>query len=155
MDEYMNNDYTGQEEDLSEYIEKVVEIPFTRSNGVTKVKCTINELPLQFVFDTGASTVSISSVEATFMYKNDYLTAKDFVGKTQFVDANGDISIGTIINLRKVSFGGLELENVRASVVANDAAPLLLGQSILSRLGKVEIDNEHNVLKITTKEIEK
>ena len=34
---------------------KVTEIPFTRANGVLKVKCTINELPLQFIFDTGAS----------------------------------------------------------------------------------------------------
>ncbi len=137
------------------YTEKVVEIPFTRANGVIKVKCTINELPLQFILDTGASTVSISSLEATFMYKNDYLTAKDVVGQSAFVDANGDISVGTIINLRKVSFGGLELTDVRASVVSNDKAPLLLGQTVLSRLGKVEIDYDRDVLKITQKNLVK
>ena len=129
----------------------MTEVPFTRANGVTKVKCEINGLPLSFIFDTGASTVSISSLEATFMYKNEYLSAKDFVGKSSFVDANGDISVGTIINLNKVTFGGLELENVRASVVSNDKAPLLLGQTVLSRLGKVEIDYENNVLRITSK----
>lgn len=131
--------------------ETVVEVPFTRSGGVTKVKCEINGLPLSFIFDTGASTVSISSLEATFMYKNDYLSAKDIVGKSSFVDANGDISVGTIINLNKVTFGGLELENVRASVVSNDKAPLLLGQTVLSRLGRVEIDYTNSVLRITTK----
>lgn len=136
----------------TDYIEKVVEIPFSRAAGVTKVKCSINDLPLSFIFDTGASTVSISSLEATFMYKNDYLTDKDIVGRSAFIDANGDISVGTVINLRKVTFGGLELENVRASVVSNDKAPLLLGQTVLSRLGKVEIDNEKNVLRITVKE---
>ena len=140
-----------QQEQAGDYVEKVVEVPFTRTGGVTKVKCTINDLPLQFIFDTGASVVSISKLEATFMYKNDYLTQKDIVGKTAFVDANGDISVGTVINLRNVSFGGLMLENVRASVVENDKAPLLLGQSVLSRLGKVEIDNERSVLKITTR----
>ena len=138
--------------DTEQWVEKVVEVPFVKSGGVTKVKCEINGLPLSFIFDTGASIVSISSLEATFMYKNDYLTAKDIVGKSTFVDANGDISVGTIINLNKVTFGGLELENVRASVVSNDKAPLLLGQSVLNRLGKVEIDNEKSVLKITTKE---
>ena len=30
-------------------------------------------------------------------------------------------------------------------------APLLLGQSVLQRLGKIEIDNQRQVLKITTK----
>ena len=136
----------------AEWVETVVEVPFTRAGGVTKVKCEINGLPLSFIFDTGASTISISSLEATFMYKNDYLSAKDVVGKSSFVDANGDISIGTIINLNKVTFGGLELDNVKASVVSNDKAPLLLGQTVLSRLGKVEIDYEKSVLRITKRE---
>ena len=56
---------------------------------------------------------------------------------------------GTIINIRQVDFGGLKLENVRASVVRNQKAPLLLGQSVLARLGKIEIDNSKHLLKIT------
>ena len=151
MAEYMKED-KEQSNDPIDYVEKIVEIPFTRSAGVTKIKCSINDLPLSFIFDTGASTVSISSLEATFMYKNDYLSAKDFVGKSSFVDANGDISVGTIINLNSVKLGDLELKDVKASVVSNDNAPLLLGQSVLRRLGKIEIDNEKNVLKITVRE---
>jgi predicted aspartyl protease len=65
------------------------------------------------------------------------------------MDANGDVSVGTIINIKNVTFGGLDLNNVRASVVRNQKAPLLLGQSVLGRLGKIEIDNSNNVLKIT------
>lgn len=152
MDEYLTKQVEEVVQDKANYVEKVVEIPFTRSGGVTKVKCSINDLPLSFIFDTGASTVSISSLEATFMYKNDYLTDKDIVGRSAFVDANGDISVGTIINLRKVTFCGLELTDVKASVVSNDQAPLLLGQTVLSRLGKIEIDYERSILKITTKE---
>ena len=135
-----------------DYVERIVEIPFTRAGGVTRVQCEINGLPLTFIFDTGASTVSISSLEATFMYKNGYLTADDVAGKSAFVDATGNISVGTIVNLRNVTFGGLELENVKASVVDSNSAPLLLGQTVLSRLGKIEIDYDRSVLKITTKE---
>ncbi len=142
----------GEDVYEGEYVERVVEIPFTRTGGVTKVQCEINGLPLTFIFDTGASTVSISSLEATFMYKNGYLTADDVVGKSAFVDATGNISVGTIVNLRNVTFGGLELENVKASVVDNSSAPLLLGQTVLGRLGKVEIDYELDVLRITAKE---
>ncbi|MCM1141436.1 MAG: retroviral-like aspartic protease family protein [Muribaculum sp.] len=132
-------------------IEEIIEIPFTKDRGVTKVKCTINELPLHFVFDTGASDVTMSMVEATFMLKNDYLSPDDFVGTAKYVDANGDVAEGAVINLRHVNFGGVELTNVRASVVRNQKAPLLLGQSVLGRLGKIEIDNSEMKLRITQK----
>ena len=131
--------------------ERVVEVPFSAANGVTTVKCSINGLPLTFVFDTGASDVSISQTEASFMYKNGYLSKKDIVGNSAYITADGSISIGTNIILQKIDFGGLELKAVRASVVGNQRAPLLLGQSVLQRLGKIEIDNQHQVLKITTK----
>ena len=127
------------------------EIPFTKENGICNVKCKINDLPLYFVFDTGASTVSLSMVESTFMMKNGYLNKKDVIGSQYFMDANGNINEGTVINIRKVDFGGLELENIRASVVRNQNAPLLLGQTVLNRLGRIEIDNESKVLKITYK----
>ena len=53
----------------------------------------------------------------------------------------GDVTVGTVINLKEVTFGEHSLKNVRASVVRNQKAPLLLGQSVLGRLGKIEIDN--------------
>lgn len=137
--------------DNAMYEERSVEIPFSKENGVCKVKCSINKLPLYFVFDTGASDVSISSVEATFMMKNGYLNSTDVIGKQNYMMANGEISAGTVINLRNVNFGGLDLDNVRASVVHNQTAPLLLGQSVLNRLGSIEIDNIKGVLKITYK----
>jgi clan AA aspartic protease (TIGR02281 family) len=127
----------------------ISEIPFTKESGVCKVKCKVNGLPLHFIFDTGASDVTLSTVEATFMMKNGYLSDDDVVGNQRYMDANGDISIGTVINLKNVNFGDLDLNNVRASVVRNQKAPLLLGQSVLGRLGKIEIDNSKNILKIT------
>ncbi len=142
------SDAENQNEE-SEGTYETVEIPFTKEGGVTKVRCTINDLPLHFVFDTGAADVTISMVEANFMLKNDYIKPEDILGTARYVDANGDISEGTVINLRQVNFGGLELDNVRASVVRNQRAPLLLGQSVLGRLGKIEIDNPEMKLVIT------
>lgn len=138
----------GNESVLTQVSERV-EIPFTPDGGCASVKCTINELPLTFIFDTGASIVSLSQVEANFMLKNGYLKKDDFVGSGRFVDANGDITEGTIVNLRDVDFGGMKLNNVRASVVRNQKAPLLLGQSVLGRLGSIEIDNPGKKLIIT------
>ena len=138
--------------DDSAYELKVEEIPFTKEGGVCKVKCTINGLPLHFIFDTGAADVSISSVEATFMAKNDFLSSSDIIGKQNYQTADGNITEGTIINLKDVKLGSLHLNNIKASVVRNQAAPLLLGQSVLSKLGKIEIDNTKKVLRITHKQ---
>lgn len=130
--------------------EKTVEIPFTKDGNMCKVKCTINGLPLHFIFDTGASDVSISSVEASFMFKNEYLSRNDIRGSQNYMNANGEISTGTVINLRTVKLNDeLELNDIRASVAHNQSAPLLLGQSVLERLGKIEIDNDKKVLRIT------
>ena len=138
--------------DDSVYELKVEEIPFTKESGVCKVKCAINGLPLHFIFDTGAADVSISSVEATFMAKNDFLSSSDIIGKQNYQTADGNITEGTIINLKDVKLGSLHLNNIKASVVRNQAAPLLLGQSVLSKLGKIEIDNTKKVLRITHKQ---
>lgn len=85
------------------------------------------------------------------MFKNGYLNDKDVIGSQRYQTADGNISVGTTINLKQINFGGLKLTNVRASVVRNQNAPLLLGQTVLKRLGKIEIDNEKRVLKITTR----
>ena len=141
-----------EEKDETVYEQKNEEIPFTKEGGVCKVKCSINNLPLHFIFDTGAADVSISSVEATFMLKNDYLSPSDIIGKQNYMTADGNISEGTVINLRDVKLGTLHLKDIKASVVRNQSAPLLLGQSVLSKLGKIEIDNSNKVLRVTYKQ---
>jgi len=132
------------------YEEKSVSVSMTKtSGGVYSVDCKVNDLPLSFIFDTGAADVSLSSVEAAFMFKNKYLSATDVIGKAHFMTATGEVYPGTIINLKKVNIGGVEVNNVRASVVKNQSAPLLLGQSVLNRFGKVEIDYKAKSIKIT------
>ena len=147
--EVLKKEVSYDADEGTEYEEKVSEVPFIKSGGVYKVKCEINDLPLHFVFDTGAADVSISNVEATFMLKNNYLKPSDIVGRQNYINANGEVIEGTVINLKKVDFAGLSLSNVKASVVKNQVAPLLLGQSVLGRLGKIEIDNDKKLLKVT------
>ena len=139
----------GLRDNQAEGEETIGEVPFTKEDGVCKVKCRVNDLPLYFIFDTGASDVTLSMVEATFMVKNGYLSDSDIVGSQRYMDANGNVSVGTVINLKEVDFGGFTLNNVKATVVLNQKAPLLLGQSVLGRLGKIEIDNQRQVLKIS------
>ena len=111
-----------------------------KQNGVYRIPVAIKGVPLFFIFDTGAGLISISSTEALFLYKQGKLTSEDIVGKSNFIDTNGDVSEGTIIILRKVKIGNKVLTNVEASVVNNLNAPLLIGQSALEKFGKISID---------------
>lgn len=116
------------------------------AGGTYEVPCSINGLPLKFIFDTGASDVTISSVEANFMLKNDYLTAKDFKGSRKYLTADGNISEGAVVCIREVQVGDVKLKNIEASVVKNQKAPLLLGQSVLEKFGTITIDNNSGKL---------
>ena len=127
--------------------ESVTEIAVKRNPGGTfEIPCDINGLALQMIFDTGASDVTISSVEANFMFKNGYLSEKDIKGKKYYQVASGEISAGTVITLREVKIGDAILHNVDASVVKSQKAPLLLGQSAMERFGTITIDNQNNKL---------
>jgi clan AA aspartic protease (TIGR02281 family) len=132
--------------DETEEIKSTVDIKKTSGN-LYEVPCRVNDLPLKFLLDTGASTVTISSVEAGFMYKNGYLTDNNIMGSVNFVTANGEIAQGTMIKLRKVTIGDVELKDIEASVVRSQTASILLGQSVLNKFGRVEID--YNNLKLT------
>ena len=52
----------------------------------------------------------------------------------------------TIVNLKKIEINGLLISNVEAAIIDSDSAPLLLGQSALNRLGKVQIDFKNSTL---------
>ena len=119
-------------------------VKMIKQNGVYQIPVDINGVPMYFIFDTGASLISISSTEAIFLYKQGKLTSDDILGKSNFTDANGDISEGTIIVLREVKIGNKILKNVEASVVNNLEAPLLVGQSALGKFGKISIDYGKN-----------
>jgi aspartyl protease family protein len=120
-----------------------------RGGGVYEISCKVNELKLSFIFDTGASDISISQTEASFMLKNGYLQEQDILGTRQYLNANGMIDEGTRVLLKKVDFGGLILNNVTASVVNSKTAPLLFGQSALAKYARIVIDNAKGEITIT------
>lgn len=123
-------------------------VPMRRDGGVCYVVVKINGVDMEVIFDTGASDVVISSVEALFLIKQGKLSEDDVLGTEYYQVANGEISSGTVVNLRSVQIGTKTLSDVRATVVDNMEAPLLLGQSVLDRFESVSIDYKNNVINI-------
>ena len=121
-------------------------LPMEVQNGVRYVWIEINGIKLKFIFDTGASIITISKAEAFVLLRQGLLREEDIVGKQSLQDATGRISEGMKINLREVKIGDIVLENIEAVIIDNVDAPLLLGQSVLERFGSIEIDNHNNLI---------
>tara|TARA_B110000879_G_C11163344_1_gene510074 strand:- start:1727 stop:2284 length:558 start_codon:yes stop_codon:yes gene_type:complete len=111
-----------------------------KSGGVYMIPCKVNGVELDFIFDTGASDVSLSIIEANFLYKRGLIKNEDFRGTQNYITASGEIVENTQVILREIEISGLKLYNVKASISSEVAAPLLLGQSAIQKLGKIQID---------------
>jgi aspartyl protease family protein len=121
-------------------------VKFNKRGGVLEIPAELNGVPMNFIFDTGASDIMISSEEAENLYSIGKLTDDDFIGVGDFTDANGNISQGKIINLSSVKIGNRVLKNIRASINQHQNAPLLFGQTALIKFGKVSIDYNQEVI---------
>jgi len=128
----------------TEYTSNIIKME--KRNGVYYIPVLINDVKMKFIFDTGASDITISVTEAEFLIKQGTLTKEDVIGTANYSDANGDVNEGTVINLKTVQLGNKVLHNIRASIVHNDRAPLLLGQSALEKFGKVSIDYKKGII---------
>jgi clan AA aspartic protease (TIGR02281 family) len=123
-----------------------VTVQMDKRDGVFYVPCKVNGLELKFIFDTGASDVSISLAEATFMMKNGYLVESDVLGSQRYQMANGSIEEGVVVNLRQIEIGGRKFQNIKASVSQSLTAPLLLGTAALEGFGTVTVNYQSAVL---------
>ena len=117
-------------------------IKMEKSGGVFTIPCYVNGVKMNFIFDTGASNVCISLTEALFLSKNGYLDDDDIIGTGYTKVADGSIVENMEINLHSIEIGGVMVTDVRAIVTKSIDAPLLLGQSAIQKLGRIEMDGD-------------
>ena len=110
------------------------------------IPCKVNGLPMKFIFDTGASDVCISLIEASFMLRNGYLTEDEIGSSVYYGIANGNITEGTRIILKRLEVGNKSLINVEATIIHSTDAPLLFGQSAMKKFGNFSFNYNKNTL---------
>jgi clan AA aspartic protease (TIGR02281 family) len=125
---------------------QVRKVEMTKAAGVYMVPCHVNGLPMSFIFDTGASGISLSKEAAKLMVEKGAIKEKDVLGSEYFRIANGDVVEGIIVQLRSFEIAGARVKDIKASVSLSLEAPMLLGTDVLERFGKVTIDYSNNVL---------
>lgn len=130
-----------------------VTIQMEREGGVYKLPCNVNGVKMKFIFDTGASTVCMSQTMAQFLLDGDYLSLSDIKGSGKSVVADGSIVNHAVIVLRDIEIAGLYLHNIQATVIEGQNAPLLLGQTAISELGRITIEGNKLIIHTADNEL--
>lgn len=144
-----DNPYAGFEYDLESDEDYVVKIPYIDTgNNIISLPVTINGMGVEMIFDTGASTTTISLQEARYLAKHGKLEDDDIIGVRNYRIADGSSSQNLVIKLKELVIGNkLTISNTYATVVMNQEAPLLLGGSVFTQFRAVSVDREEKTVK--------
>ncbi|MFZ4462484.1 MAG: retropepsin-like aspartic protease family protein [Bacteroidales bacterium] len=125
----------------------VIAIKMKKDGNIYKIPISLNDIILtDFIFDTGASDVSITPDLALLLINSGTISSEDWLEDKYYQFANGSVAKSKTFKIKKLKIGDKYLFNVECSISNNLEAPLLIGQNVLNRFGKVTIDNERKML---------
>lgn len=90
---------------ISAMAQKIIQMQ--KDNGVFKISCSVNGAKMKMIFDTGASSVSLSESTANFLYDNDYISKEDILGSGKVQTADGTIHDNVVINIKDIDISGI------------------------------------------------
>ena len=102
-------------------------------------------LTLHFILDTGASDVQISADVALTLIRTGTIQSSDFLPGRTYTLADGTTVQSPRFILRSLKIGTRLITQVPASI-GNLYGALLLGQSVLERLGTWSMDSQRRML---------
>ena len=112
-----------------------------QADGHYSMRLKINDQPLDFLIDTGASQIVLSQKDATKLgFKRDRLNFW-----MRATTANGEVSMAPV-RLDKIAVGAFQDRNVRAVVNGGDLETSLLGMSYLNLFSSIEITQDRMTL---------
>ena len=123
-------------------------IKLYKSNGnIYEIVTEINKvLKISFIFDSGASEVSITPDVALTLIRTGTIDSNDWLEGATYKFADGSVAKSTRFRIKSLRIGNYLLKNVSASISNSLEAPMLLGQNAISQLGKITIDYKSHTL---------
>jgi clan AA aspartic protease (TIGR02281 family) len=103
-----------------------------------KVKLTLGGITRYYLLDTGASHLIINKDMERELLLDGKLSRSDYQADAEYIMANGERFRAHKVKVNNVQIGDFTLKNVEVAVVDNGG--MLLGNSILNKFSKWEID---------------
>ena len=117
------------------------EIKLKKSGGVYEIPVELNGvLKINFIFDSGASDVSISPDVALTLIRTGTIEDDDWLEGQFYRFADGSQAKSMRFKLKSINVGGKIIKDVTCSISNNLEAPMLLGQSALRMFGRYTFD---------------
>jgi hypothetical protein len=120
-----------------------VAVETIRTEEITVFPCAVNRISMKFIVDTLNYDVKISLIDADYLFKNNSLKKEDLRMENLYDLEKLGATPGLKFNLKEITIGGLMLNNIDVIVVKDQEIPLIFGTKILSKLGKVKIENNN------------
>lgn len=121
-------------------------------SGLIEVPVVLNDvLKINFIFDSGASEVSLSPDVALTLMKTGTIFESDWLPSQTYTFADGSKAKSKRFLINKLVIGNQTLTNIEASISNSIEAPMLIGQNVMQKLGSVTIDYDNLLLIIRTK----
>lgn len=127
-------------------------LPMENLYDIKVMSCKVNGLPSKFIIDTGEKEARISITDVLYMLKIGYITPEDINGSEYNQIAAGHFITGTTIKINKIEIGNIKVTNITALVDADLKKPIVLGQAVLSKLGKIEFDYTNQMVTVRGKD---
>lgn len=133
---------------VGEALAQTISIPYYENGGILEVDVKIFDVNRRFIFDTGASSISLSAELYNLLRNQGRIDNRHVIGHTKCRIADGSLVDALVLSLRSISVGGHTFNNVEATVIFAQNVPLLLGQSFLGQFGKVSVDYNSRVIEL-------
>lgn len=114
----------------------IARIPYTRISGRIEVSCKLNGLSIKAEIDTSATESSISSVETSFILKNDYVSSNEIVDNSILVVRELDLGQGIILR-------GIRLHHKRSQ-----EGPIIISPKDMKPIGNIVINEKEKVIEV-------
>jgi len=122
-------------------------IRLKKVSGVYKIPVQLNDaVVVSLIIDSGAADMMLSPKVANILLRSGTLTEDDFLPRQVYRLADGSRKKHMRARLRSVTLGKRTFRDVTFSISDTDDSPMLLGQSLLEKLGKFTIDYHNGVL---------
>jgi aspartyl protease family protein len=121
-------------------------------SGLIEIPIVLNDvLRINFIFDSGASEVSLSPDVALTLMRTGTISESDWLPDQIYTFADGSKAKSKRFVIRRLIIGNQTLTNIEASISKSIEAPMLIGQNVMQKLGSITIDYENGLLIITPK----
>jgi aspartyl protease family protein len=80
------------------------------------------------------------------LIKTGTVTENDWLPNQTYQFADGSTAKSRRFLLHKLLIGSHEINNIEVSISNSIEAPMLIGQNVMQKFGKITIDNENSIL---------